>query len=157
MISTGVTLAVFTGVLSQMRSLNWEGPDLGSLTPIIVLAALQQFWNSYGAFLITALGLLLVVLVILWIGLEALFRGGFKGLWLYIGTGAARIVLLLGTAGIFLMLSTGDDSAGILFIGAVVVFGMWLLVGVLETLVRRGPAGHKSVAAVGSDGLFAIG
>jgi hypothetical protein len=137
MISTGVTLAVFTGVLSQMRSLNWEGPDLGSLTPIIVLAALQQFWNSYGAFLITALGLLLVVLVILWIGLEALFRGGFKGLWLYIGTGAARIVLLLGTAGIFLMLSTGDDSAGILFIGAVVVFGMWLLVGVLETLVRR--------------------
>jgi hypothetical protein len=46
-------------------------------------------------------------------------------------------VLLLGTAGIFLMLATGDESAGTLFIGAVVVLGMWLLVGVLETLVRR--------------------
>jgi len=116
---------------------NWEGPDLGASNPIIVFAALRQFWNSYGAFLIMAFGLLLLVLVILWIVLEALFRGGFKRLWLYAGTGAARAALVLGTAGIFLMLSLGEDSAGILLIGAIVVLGMWLLVGVIESLVRR--------------------
>ena len=60
-----------------------------------------------------------------------------KRLWLYAGTGAARAALVLGTAGIFLMLSVGDDGAGILFIGAIVVLGIWMLVGVIETLVRR--------------------
>jgi len=110
---------------------------LGAASPIIMLAALRQFWNSYGAYFIMALGLLFLVLVTLWIGLEALFRGGWKKLWLYAGTGAARTALLLGTAGIFLMLSVRDSSGGTLFIGAVVVLGVWFIVGVLETLLRR--------------------
>jgi hypothetical protein len=138
--SAGATLILSAGVLSQIRSLTWEGPDLGASNPIIVFAALRQFWNNYGAFLITAFGLLLIVLVILWIGLEALFRGGWKGLWLYAGTAAARTALLLGTTVIFLMLSIAEESAGTLFIGVVVVLGMWVLVGVLETLVRRDAA-----------------
>jgi hypothetical protein len=137
LISVGATLILGAAVLSQIRSMNWEGPDLGVSSPMILLAALRQFWNSYGAFLIVASGLLLLMLVILWIGLEALFRGGFKRLWLYAGTGAARTALLLGTAGIFLMLSAGDEGAGILLIGVVVVLEMWVLVGVVETLVRR--------------------
>ena len=138
--SAGATLILSAGVLSQIRSLTWEGPDLGASNPIIVFAALRQFWNNYGAFLITAFGLLLIVLVILWVGLEALFRGGWKGLWLYAGTAAARTALLLGTTVIFLMLSIAEESAGTLFIGVVVVLGMWVLVGVLETLVRRDAA-----------------
>jgi len=136
-ISVGLTLILGVGFLSQIRSMRWNGPDLGPSNPIIALAALRQFWNSYGVFFIIAFGLLLVGLVILWIALEALFRGGWRKLWLYAGTGAARTSLLLGTVGIFLMLSTGDDARGIVFIGGVVLLGMWLLVGVLETLVRR--------------------
>jgi len=135
--SAAATFILGAGVMSRVRSINWEGPDLGTSNPILAFVALEQFWNRYGAFLITAFGLLLLALVILWIGLEALFRGGFKKLWLYAGTGAARAALVLGTAGIFLMLSLGDDGAGILFIGAVVVLGMWLLVGLVETLLRR--------------------
>jgi hypothetical protein len=136
-ISAVASLVLSGAVLSQIRSLNWQGPDLGASSPIIVLAALRQFWTSYGAFFLLAFGVLLLVLVILWIGLEALFRGGWKKLWLYAGTGAARTALLLGTAGIFLMLSMRDNSGGTLFIGVVVVLGMWLIVGVLETLVRQ--------------------
>ena len=135
--SVGAILILGAGVLSQIRSMRWEGPDLGVSSPIIVLAALRQFWDSYGAFLIVASSLLLLLLMILWIGLEALFRGGFKKLWLYAGTGAARTTLLLGTVGIFLMLSGADSSTGVLVIGAFVVLEMWLLVGALETLVRR--------------------
>jgi hypothetical protein len=137
MTSVGATLILGAGVLSRIRSMNWEGPNLGVSSPIILLAALRQFWSSYGAFLILAAALLLVALVILWIGLEALFRGGLERLWLYVGTGAARTALLLGTAAIFLMLSRGDEGIGILLIGSVVVLEMWVLVGVVETLVRR--------------------
>ena len=135
--SAVASLVLSSAVLSQIRSLNWQGPDLGASNPIIVLAALRQFWKSYGAFFILAFSLLLLVLVILWIGLEALFRGGWKKLWLYAGTAAARTALLLGTAGIFLVLSMRDKSGGTLFIGVVVVLAMWLIVGVFETLVRQ--------------------
>ena len=124
-------------MLTQIRSLNWQGPDLGASNPIMVFAALRQFWNRYGAIFILAFCVLLLVLVVLWIGLEALFRGGWKNLWLYAGTGAARTALLLGTAGIFLMLSMSDNNGGTLLIGVVVVLGMWLIVGLLETLVRQ--------------------
>jgi hypothetical protein len=133
-------MAVFvlgTGVLAQMGALEWEGPDLGSSSPIIVLAAFRQFWNSYGVVVVTALGLLLLALLVLWIVLESLFRGGWKNLWIYFGTGMARTTLLLGTTVIFLMLSARDASGGTLAIGIVVVLGLWFIVGVLETLVRR--------------------
>jgi hypothetical protein len=69
--------------------------------------------------------------------LESLFRGGWKGFWTYLGTGIGRTMLLFGTVGIFVMLSARDESRGTLIIGAVVVLGVWLLVGLLETLVRR--------------------
>ena len=135
---SAATAAIFgTGVLVQLGSLNWEGPDLDGSNPIIVFAALRQFWSNYGATVLTASVLLLLALTALWIVLEALFRGGWKALWLYAGTAAARTVSLLGTAGIFLMLSIHYESREVLFIGAVVVLGMWFIVGVFETLVRR--------------------
>src|SRR4029079_11722788 len=81
-ISVGLTLILGVGFLSQIRSMRWNGPDLGPSNPIIALAALRQFWNRYGVFFIIAFGLLLVGLVILWIALEALCRGGWRKLWL---------------------------------------------------------------------------
>jgi hypothetical protein len=128
-----VAFAIFV----QMGSLEWQGPDLGESNPIIVLAALRQFWNSYGGSVLAAFGLLLLVMVILWIALEALFRGGRQGMWLYAGTAAARTALLGGTAGIFMMLAIRDGSGGTLFIGGVVMIALWLIVGVFETVLRR--------------------
>jgi len=139
-VSVSITLFLGAGVLAQLGSMEWQGPDLGASNPIIVFAALQEFWNSYGALLIVGFGFLLLTWAALWIVLEALFRGGWKGLWIYMGTGVARTALLWGTASIFLMLSVGDESGGTLAIGAVVVSGMWFMVGVLETVVRRNAA-----------------
>jgi len=121
----------------QLSSMQWEGPDLDGAGPILALAALRQFLDSYGTVLVATVGVLLLILVIFWIGLEALFRGGWKRLWVYVGTAVSRTVLLLGTAGIFLMLSRRDDSGGTLFIGVVVMIGVWFIVGLLETVVRR--------------------
>jgi hypothetical protein len=134
-----VTLVLFVGgaILGQLGSMEWQGPDLGASNPIIVFAALREFWNSYGAILIAGSGLLLLVLASLWIGLEALFRGGWKGFWIYVGTGVARTSLLLGTAAIFLMLSSHDESGGTLLIGGVVMLAMWFMVGLFETVLRR--------------------
>jgi hypothetical protein len=129
-------LVVFA-VFVQMGSLEWEGPDLGESNPIIVFAALRQFWNSYGGSVLAAFGVLLLVMVILWIALEALFRGGRKGLWLYAGTAAARTTLLGGTAAIFIMLAMRDDSRGTLLIGGAVMIALWLIVGIFETVLRR--------------------
>jgi hypothetical protein len=126
-----------SGILVQLGSVNWEGPNLGGSNPIIVFAALRHFWSNYAAAVLTASVLLLLVLMVLWIGLEALFRGGWKTLWLYAGTGIARTALLLGTAGIFVMLSIHYESRETLFIGAVVILGMWFIVGIFETLLRR--------------------
>src|SRR6185503_13327261 len=80
--SLGILLFAGAGVFAQMSSLEWQGPDLDASNPIIVLAALQAFWKSYGAVLLAGFGLLLLVLAVLWITLEALFRGGWKGLWI---------------------------------------------------------------------------
>ena len=124
-------------VVAELGSLEWQGPDLGGSSPIIALAALREFWRSYGAILLAGFGLVLMVLAFLWIVLEALFRGGWKGLWTYVGTGIARTILLLGTASIFLMLSTNDESGGTLIIGIIVLLVMWFIVGLLETVIRR--------------------
>jgi hypothetical protein len=134
-----IVLLIFAsaGVMAQFGSMEWQGPDLGGSSPIIALAALREFWRSYGAILLAGLGLVLLVLAFSWIVLEALFRGGWKGLWTYVGTGIARTILLLGTASIFLMLFTIDESGGTLFIGIIVVLFMWFIVGLLETVIRR--------------------
>src|SRR6185295_17322296 len=114
----------------QMGAFEWQGPDLGGSNSILLFAALRQFWTRYGALVVTSLGLLLLVLLVLWIVLESLFRGGWKKLWIYFGTGIARTTLLFGTALIFLMLSSRDSSGGTLAIGIVVVLGVWFIVGV---------------------------
>lgn len=123
--------------MSQWGSLLAQGPELTRSNPIIVLATLQQFWEQYGSLVLTIAGLLVLTLLLLWIVLESLFRGGWKGFWTYLGTGVARAMFLLGIPGIFLMLSTRDDSGGTFIVGAIVMAGMWFLVGMMESVTRR--------------------
>jgi len=81
--------------------------------------------------------LVVLTLLLLWIVLESLFRGGWRGFWTYLGTGIARATLLLGLLGIFLVLSSRDETRGTLLVGAVVMAGMWFLVGMMESVARR--------------------
>ena len=136
-ISVVTTLMFGAGVMTQLGSLVWEGPDLGAANPIMLITALRQFWDEYGIVLLAASGFLLLSIIALWVILEALFRGGLKGFWIYLGTGAARTALLAGTAVMFMTLSARDDSGGTFFIGVVVMLGMWHITGLLETVIRR--------------------
>jgi hypothetical protein len=124
-------------IMAQLGSLEWEGPELGPSNPIILIAALQQFWNAYGVSLLGQVGLLLLGIFLLWIVLEALFRGGFKGFWIYLGTSVGRFSVLGGAGAFFLLLSPRDPTGGTLLIGAVVMLGLWFIVSLLETAIRR--------------------
>lgn len=131
-------LSVFWFVIvAQLGSLEWEGPELGPSNPIILIAALQQFWDAYGATLLGEVGLLLLSVFLLWIVLEALFRGGFKGFWIYLGTSVGRFSLLGGAGAFFLLLGPRDPTGGTLWIGVVVMLGLWFMVSLLETAIRR--------------------
>jgi len=132
-----VTLIGGGAAMSEWGSLVAPGPDLGASNPIIVLAALRQFWEKYGALLVATAGVLALTLLLLWVVLEALFRGGWKGFWTYFGTGLARVMLLFGTFGIFVQLSLRDTSGGTLVIGITALTAMWFLIGGLESVVRR--------------------
>lgn len=131
-----VLIAGFT-VVARFGAMRWEGPDLGVSDPIIVLAALRQFWQAHGAFLLVTLGITLLVVAFLWIMLEALFRGGPKGFWIYLGTAVARTTLLVALGAVLGVLSLQDDSGGTLVISAIVILGMWFIVGWLESVTRR--------------------
>jgi hypothetical protein len=132
-----ITVIGGSAAMSEWGTLVAPGPDLGAANPIIVLAALRQFWDKYGALLLVTAGILALTLLLLWIVLEALFRGGWKGFWTYLGTGLARVLLLFGTLGIFAQLSTQDASGGTLVIGITAITAMWFLIGGLESVVRR--------------------
>ena len=125
------------GILAHLGSLEWSGPDLGPGNPIILVTALREFWSAYGATLIAELGLLVLSVFLLWIVLEALFRGGRQGFWMYVGTSIGRILLLSGISGFFVVLSTKDQTGGTLLIGAVVLLGVWFIVSCLEAAIRK--------------------
>jgi hypothetical protein len=124
-------------IVAQLGAVEWEGPELGPSNPIILLSAMRQFWDAYGVTLLAELGVFLLSVFLLWIVLEAVFRGGFKGFWVYLGTSVARFSLLGGAAAFFLLLGPRDPTGGTLLIGAVVMLGLWFMVSLLETAIRR--------------------
>ena len=133
-------------VIAQLGSMEWEGPDLGAGSPIILLAALRQFWDAYGATLLGELGLLLLTAMVFWIVLEALFRGGRKGFRVYLGTSIGRFCLLGGAGTILGLFALRDDTGGTFLIGTVVMTGLWFVVSLLETAIRR-----DAVALIAAD------
>jgi len=132
-----VSIFASSMVMAQLGPLLQQGPDLAGVNPIILLVALRQFWEKYGALVVATGGLLFLVVLLIWIFLEALFRGGFRGFWTYFVTGLARTTLLFGILGIFLMLSTRDRSGGTLLVGIVFTLAMWFLIGMFESVARR--------------------
>jgi hypothetical protein len=124
-------------VVAQLGSVEWMGPDLGGPSPIMLVTALREFWKAYGATLLAEFGLLFLSVLAFWVVLEALFRGGRKEFWVFLGTSVARISLLGSTAAVFVLLALRDETGGTFLIGAIVLLGLWFLVSVLETAIRK--------------------
>jgi hypothetical protein len=125
------------GMIAQLESIEWMGPDLGASNPIILITALREFWSAYGATFLSQLGLLALGVLIFWIVLEALFRGGRRGFWVYLGTSVGRLSLLAGAGAFFALLAGRDETGGTFLIGAVVILGLWFMVSLLETVIRK--------------------
>jgi hypothetical protein len=124
-------------VIGQLGAVEWNGPDLGAPSPIILLTALRAFWNEHGAVLLGELGLLILSGLAFWVVLEALFRGGRQGFWVYLGTSVGRLSLLGGAGAFFGLLALRDETWGTFLIGAVVLLGLWFMVSLLETAIRK--------------------
>jgi hypothetical protein len=124
-------------IIAKLDTLEWKGPELGAADPIMLITALRKFWGAYGGILISQLALLVAGAFILWLVLEALFRGGRRAFWVYLGTAAGRLALLAGAAALFTILSAMDETRGTFLIGAVVLLGLWLMVSILETAIRK--------------------
>jgi hypothetical protein len=131
------SLVLWFVVVGQLSAMEWEGPDLGGSSPIILIAALRLFWNAYGTTLLGELGGWLVGGLVLWIVLEALFRGGFKGFWVYLGTSIGRLSVLGGAVVVIGIFGAGDETNGTYWVGLVSLLGLWLMVSLFETAIRR--------------------
>jgi hypothetical protein len=124
-------------VIGQLGAVEWNGPDLGAPSPIILITALREFWSEHGATLLGELGLLIFSGLAFWVVLEALFRGGRQGFWVYLGTSVGRLSLLGGAGAFFGLLGLSDETGGTFLIGAVVMLGLWFMVSLLETAIRK--------------------
>jgi hypothetical protein len=81
--------------------------------------------------------------VALWIVFEAFFRGGIANFWIYAGTRIAFLSIIGSSLVVLLALTTHEDravsggwrQAGI--VSAVILLGIWWILNVAETLIRR--------------------
>lgn len=154
---TFAVLTVFWFVLmSHLASFQWVGPDLGRDNPIILLAALRTFWRTLGATLLFELALVVFSSVGLWILLEAFFRGGRGGFWIYCGTSAARLAFLAATVVFFGVFARQDEGSGTLIIGGVFLLALVFVIALIESVVRRNAVELLAVNLMGVAGVIAI-
>ena len=138
MFGTLAVIAAFWLVfVSQLAAFELQGPELGAADPIMVLAALRMFWRTFGATLLFELALVLFSSIALWILLEALFRGGRRGFWIYLGTSAARLAFLGSTVIVFGLLASADEGIGALVVGGAFISALAFVLALVESLIRR--------------------
>ena len=127
-------LAIWLG--NELRSFEWQGPDLAVPRPILLLVAARQFWEAYsGTLLVAAMGFAILATV-LWLVLEAYFRGGREHFWIFIGSSASRLTILATASLLLGFLAYRDESRWALAVALVILFSLALMVVILETLIR---------------------
>ena len=131
-----VTVAAVFWFGARIGSLQWQGPDLGPANPMIMLVAMQEIWNLFSGALFWSIGGIFVLAVLLWLILEAYFRGGAQQFWLFLASAASRVTII-GTA-IFLLvvLASMDGSGSALVGGGVALLALGFAIVVAETLIR---------------------
>jgi hypothetical protein len=126
-----------TWLLGTIASTPIEGPNLDAANPIILFAVLNELWTAYSPLVAGLLVLIVLLAGVTWLILESLFRGGWKGFWVYLGSGTARVGVLCSTAATLGMFVLQDRSMELAVLVIVLMSGIWFLVAVAETVVRR--------------------
>jgi len=143
-ISTFILISATTVWLIQdLAKYQWQGPELTPSNPILLSMALADLWAKYsGTLAWAALGVVFGA-VVLWIVFEAFFRGGIQNFWIYVGTRIAFLSIIGSSLVVLFALTTHEDravsggwlQAGI--VSTVILLGIWWLLSVVETLIRR--------------------
>lgn len=141
-----VTVLISAAVLWLIQDLaqyEWQGPELAPSNPILLAMALADLWSRYAGTLAWTAAGVITGAVALWIVFEAIFRGGVQRFWIYAGTRIAFLAIMIFTMLVLITLTAfegraepgGGLQAGI--VSAVILFGIWWILSVAETLVRR--------------------
>jgi len=144
LVSTFILISATTVWLVQdIAKYQWQGPELAPSNPIVLAMALADLWTKYSGTLAWAAFGVVIGAVVLWIVFEAFFRGGVANFWIYVGTRIAFLLILGPSLVALLALTTHEDravsggwvQAGI--VSAVILLGVWWILNVAETLIRR--------------------
>jgi len=130
-------------LIQDIANYQWEGPELAPSNPILLAMALADLWTRYSGTLAWMAFGIVSSAIGLWIGFEALFRGGVKRFWIYAGTRLAFLTIMISAIVVLATLTAvegriepgGTIQAGI--VSAIILLGLWWMLSVAETLVRR--------------------
>ena len=129
-----LSLALWLG--NELRSFEWQGPDLAVPRPIILLMAARQLWDAYAGSLLAVALVFAVAATVLWLVLEAYFRGGREHFWIFVGSSASRLTILAAASFFLGLLAFRDESRWALAVALIILFSLALMVVILETLIR---------------------
>ena len=139
-LTTLIVSFIAVWLVGQIGSTRIEGPDLDKLGPMIWIVVLNEMWSVYGSTVTLAAVLAVLSAGFLWLGLEALFRGGWEQFWVYLGSGAARTAVLCSVGALLGMLMLRDRSADLMALALLLMGGTWFFVTLAETVIRRDAA-----------------
>jgi hypothetical protein len=136
-LSVMTALAVISWFGSEFATLEWQGPDLGVGRTMMLVVALQQLWQEYVAVLAAAIVGFAILVTILWLVLEAYFRGGRSRFWVFLGSGFARLSILITASVLLGILAYRGSGALAVASSILVLFAIALVLVIAETLIRE--------------------
>jgi len=136
-ISIGALFVAASWITSDLLSISWEDARGGAVNGLIAAALLRRFWSANHTVILSILGLVMVLSIVTWLLLEALFRRKF----VVRTTGTFHILLLSSAAKYAILLATSllliaAAFAGAATIAIVAFVALAFLLTLLDTLIR---------------------
>jgi len=136
-ISIGALFVAASWITSDLLAISWEDARVGAVNGLIAAALLRRFWSANQTVILSILGLVMVLTIVTWLVLEALFRRKFVART----TGTFRILLLSSAAKYAILLATSLLLIPAVFAGAVTIaivalVALGFLLTLFDTLIR---------------------
>jgi len=136
-ISIGALFVAASWITSDLLAISWEDARVGAVNGLMAAALLRRFWSANQTVILSILGLVMVLSIVTWLLLEALFRRKFVART----TGTFRILLLSSAAKYAILLATSLLLIPAVFAGAVTIaivalVALGFLLTLFDTLIR---------------------
>jgi hypothetical protein len=136
-ITIGALSLAASWITSDLLAISWEDAQVGAVNGLIAAALLRKFWSANHTVILSILGLVMVLSIVTWLLLEAVFRRKFV-----VGTtGTFHILLLSSAAKYAILIATSlllipAAFAGAATIAIVAFVALGFLLTLLDTLIR---------------------